>query len=438
MDYSTICFVIMPFGTKEVTDEKGQKRTVNFDTIYDTIFEPAIRAARLPANEGGGPLDARRTDKDFFSGNISTEMFRYLEYSRVALADLSGLNPNVFYELGVRHRARQAGTPIFRQVDAPIPFDIKQIKAFPYEYAPAERAKESQAMITRVLTESLVENRPDSPVSTALTIQRERFADIEILLKEAENAIRNADWATAIRNYRTALATDPQNNLLHHRLGLILKDDGQWEGALTHFVEAVRIAPTYAEAYREKGIAENKLYHKSGGRPGKPNGIDSLKRAVELNPQDFDALASLGGALKREGRIDEAIDAYERSTEVSNGHSYPLLNALKLRALRSHEFAIDPNRRLQLKRAERSLRTQVKNQPPYNAPWSFFDLAEIRLYEGDQDEFLELASEGTNYAQAWQVGTFCDSLQQLLEGGMEIPGLRQGIDRLREVARTLN
>src|SRR3954467_4514610 len=143
-DYSKICFVIMPFGNKKVGDAD-----VDFDKLYDDIFLPAIAAVDLPE---GGKLDPRRTDKDFFAGDIKLEMFQYLEYSRFALADISGLNFNVAYELGVRHRAREAGTAISRQVRAAPPFDISSIKAFPYEYAPADEAAKSRALITRVLT----------------------------------------------------------------------------------------------------------------------------------------------------------------------------------------------------------------------------------------------------------------------------------------------
>src|SRR5690348_11686443 len=98
IDYRRICFVIMPFGPKPVGE-----RQVNFDTIYDEVFKPAIASVPLPE---GGFLEPRRTDHDFFTGDITLEMFRYLEYSRFALADISGLNANVLYELGVRHRAR--------------------------------------------------------------------------------------------------------------------------------------------------------------------------------------------------------------------------------------------------------------------------------------------------------------------------------------------
>src|SRR5690242_15539994 len=129
MPYDDICFVIMPFGKKAVSDDQGKSRTIDFDPIYHDIFEPAIRAVSLPE---GGTLSPRRTDQDFFAASIPQDMFEYLEYSRIALADITGLNANVLYELGVRHRAQESGTVILRQPGALIPFDIAQIKAFPY------------------------------------------------------------------------------------------------------------------------------------------------------------------------------------------------------------------------------------------------------------------------------------------------------------------
>jgi tetratricopeptide (TPR) repeat protein len=434
-DYLTICFVIMPFGEKEVTDDKGQSRMVNFDTIYSGIFEPAIRQARLPE---GGALEPRRTDKDFFSGDISQEMFEYLEYSRVALTDISGLNPNVLYELGVRHRARVSGTVIFRQPAAKIPFDISQIKAFPYEYEPEDHAKESRDLIARVLTESLEQNKIDSPVQRALAVQREQRSFIESDLRDAENAIRVGDKAGAIVAFRKALAADPGNNLVCLRTGLLLKDQGKWAEALEQFNRAIAIAPTYEEAWREKGIAENKLYQKAGRPAGMPNGLDALRKAVALNAQDYDAHASLGGALKREGQIAEALAEYQRAVDVSGGHSYPLLNAIKLEAQLKGKLELDAKRKFQINRAERSLRAQVATDPPYDPPWSFFDLAEIRLYSGDKASFLDTAAKGAEHAgHGWQVTTFADSLSALRDAGVDLPGLSEGIDLLREQATFL-
>jgi tetratricopeptide (TPR) repeat protein len=435
IDYLKTCFVIMPFGQKEVTDDKGEHRMVNFDSIYELVFEPAIRQAQLPE---GGRLEPRRTDKDFHMGDISQEMFEYLEYSRVALTDISGLNPNVLYELGVRHRARQAGTVIFRQPGAKIPFDISQIKAFPYEYEPEDHARKSTDFIASVLMESLQQNKIDSPVQRALIVQREERSFIEADLRDAENAIRVGDKPAAIAAYRKAVAADPGNNLLYVRLGLLLKDDGRWPDAVEQFTNAIAAAPTYGDAWREKGIAENKLYHKGKKAPGLANGIDALRKAIELNPDDYDAHASLGGALKREGHLEEALAEYDRATEVSRGHSYPLLNAIRLNAQLRGKLEIDAKRRFLIGRAEKSLRAQTATEPPYDPPWSFFDLAEIRLYTGNKEAFLETASKGVEYAgHAWQVTTFMDGLSALRDAGVDLAGLSEGIDMLREQASFL-
>src|SRR5215510_10668654 len=415
IEYMRTCFVIMPFGEKEVVDDKGAKRMVNFDSIYDGIFEPAIRVVTLPE---GGNLQARRTDRDFFTSDISQDMFEYVEYSRIALTDLSGLNPNVMYELGVRHRARAEGTVIFRQLSAKLPFDITQIKAFPYEYEPQAEALKSVALITQVLTESLAQNRIDSPVRRALEVQRADKSFIETDLKEAENALRVGDRAKAIAAYRRALAADPGNNLLYLRLGLLLKDDGKWPEALEQFEKAIAAAPTYAEAWRERGIARNKLYSKANRSPDMPNGIDDLKKALEFSPDDYDAHSSLAGALKREGRLPEALTEYQRASEVSRGHSYPLLNALKIEAQIKGTLEIDGKQRFLMNRAAQSLQAQVASDPPYDPPWSFFDLAEIRLYQGKKDEFLAYAETGTEHAAKWQILTFHDGLKQLLDSGV--------------------
>jgi len=141
------CFVIMPFGKKKV-----DRRQVDFDKIYHEIFEPAITNAQTPE---GKHLIAKRTDKDAFSSSINQEMFEYIMYSRVAFADISGVNPNVFYEIGARHATQESGTVLFRQPGQVIPFDIKSIKVFDYEDRPKEKAAKSVGLISDVLTETL-------------------------------------------------------------------------------------------------------------------------------------------------------------------------------------------------------------------------------------------------------------------------------------------
>jgi len=431
IDYKKICFVIMPFGKKKVDG-----KNVDFDMIYERIFEPAITAVNLPAEEGGGKLIPVRADKDYFSGNIEREMFLYLKYSRFAIADISGLNANVFYELGVRHYSNESGTAIFRQVvKQPPPFDISHVKAFPYEYKPEEQIKEATKQITKVLTDSLQYNRIDSPIQIALgeqkqeAVQKPPGINVDTLLTDATNAMRNGDLATAAGKYKKAIQVTPANPLLYMELGLLFRNQGKWKDAMDVFKKATELSPEYSEAWRELGIAENKIYNQEKN-PALKTGEESLLKAISLNPEDFDAYSSLGGIYKRLELFAKSAEMYEKSVEVSNGHPYPLLNAVILQVKEKGISSITPKKKLYLKRAEIPLQKQVTDQPPYNAPWSFFDLSTINLLNGNQQEAMKILEEGTPLSEDWQIKTHLATLSLLKAQEAEIPGLEKAIEYL--------
>jgi tetratricopeptide (TPR) repeat protein len=418
IDYSKVCFVIMPFGTKPVG-----KRKIDFDRIYDTIFEPAIKGVRLPE---GGRLRPVRTDKTFFATDIGREMFDYLNQARFALADITGLNPNVMYEIGVRHNVRQASTAIFRQGSSVLPFDISHIKAFPYSYHPEKNAKAARALIRRVLRESMPQNLLKSAVQVSL---REQQAEPQVvrlneLLLEAENFLRDFDRPAAIATLRRANRLIKGNALIHMRLGVLLRDHGGDKEALKEFIAATELQVDYSDAWRERGIIEARLFKDSQGEA-------SLRQAIRLNPEDFDALASLGGVLRKSKRLDEAAESYQKSVEVSGGHPYPLLMALKLAARTKGDLAIDDRVRQQLGAAENMRRLQAENRPPIDVPWCMFDLAELRLYADDPKGFLDWTRKGLAASRAkWQVATFQSALQYLIDGGLTPPGLQDALPEI--------
>jgi tetratricopeptide (TPR) repeat protein len=413
----------MPFGRKAVGHKKvpalplWRARTVDFDRVYERVFKPAIAAVELPE---GGRLVPRRADEDLLAGIISEEMFGYLEYSRIVLADISAQNANVFYELGVRHRARESGTAIFRQADAAMPFDINQVRAFPYEYQPESSAARSRDLIVKVLRESLAQLRVDSPVQVALGRQKnetDRQPALEALLRGAEEDLAHQDRPAAASKYEQAVSHFNAGALVKLRLAIMYRDLGRWEDARQQLLAVTEEMPSYAEAHRELGIVENKRYQRlrlSAAATGEPTGEDALRRAIALAPNDYDALASLGGILKREGNNEEAFAMYRRATEASAGHPYPLLNAIKLQALATGRLVLDERTRAQLQRAERMRAAQAEDRPPSDAPWCFFDLAEIRLYLGDGKGFTDTVDQGISHAYArWQLVTFRESLALL-------------------------
>ncbi len=417
-NFTKICFVIMPFGKKEVifkynkkilffTIPLSKKVIINFNYIYDNIFKPAISRVNLPE---GGKLIPKRTDDDFFSADIGKEMFEYLEYSRMVFADITGLNANVFYELGIRHHARSNGTIIFRVNDAPIPFDINQIRAFPYEYEPVENIERSKEIIVKVISETLKNNKKDSPVRLALQEQQGN-PKLELLLIDAENAIRNNDLGTARSKYLQALSL--KDNITNRmKLGIIYKELGEWEEALKQFKYVNLQSGDYSDAYKERGIAENKLYEQD---PAKfhDNGEESLKKAIQLNDFDFDAFSSLGGILKRLGRFEESLQSYQKAIDISNGHPYPLLNAIKLQSKIDNRIELAQSTKVYLYKAKNFLESQTRNNPPFNSPWSFFDIAEVYMFlEDNKSGFINNVKEGIIHSKhVWMLKTFLTSLQ---------------------------
>ncbi len=115
------CFVVMPFGSKPMSDG----RTYDFDKVYRVIIARAIR------NAGMHPV---RADERIGSRIIHSDMFLDLRDRKIVLADLSLENPNVYYELGIRHVMSPVGTVLIRRSGTALPFDIRLSRIIFYKF----------------------------------------------------------------------------------------------------------------------------------------------------------------------------------------------------------------------------------------------------------------------------------------------------------------
>lgn len=96
-------FVIMPFS-KEFND----------------TYNLGIKAAALECK-----VDAKRLDDDFFVTNMVEEIYRKINDADFVIADMTGRNPNVFYEVGYAD-AKNKLTLLLTKDISDIPFDFKQ------------------------------------------------------------------------------------------------------------------------------------------------------------------------------------------------------------------------------------------------------------------------------------------------------------------------
>ncbi|WP_292674487.1 hypothetical protein [Mesorhizobium sp.] len=110
--FSTTCFYITPIGSPESEQRKHS------DLFLGSFVEPAL------ASFGMSVVRADGIDKP---GVITKQIIEYIVKSRLVIVDLSYHNPNVFYELAIRHMMRLPIVQIVRKSD-PIPFDINQMR----------------------------------------------------------------------------------------------------------------------------------------------------------------------------------------------------------------------------------------------------------------------------------------------------------------------
>ena len=91
------------------------KEEIDFNKVYSDLIKPAL------IYEG---YEVFRADEEQAAGNIRTDMFQELLLADLAIADLSIDNPNVWYELGVRHALRARGVILIKSKRDYMPFDI--------------------------------------------------------------------------------------------------------------------------------------------------------------------------------------------------------------------------------------------------------------------------------------------------------------------------
>jgi hypothetical protein len=155
-DRSRLCFVVMPIGAGE-----DYKRYLN---RYVHIIEPAIASVE---RDGERVYKAVRADFISRSGSITRGILQQLYTADVVIVDLTDLNPNVFYELGVRHALRR-GTILLGLKGTVVPFDVGDLRVIFYEDrvgGELEAIPRIKAFLEEALSSTGVD---DSPVFVAI------------------------------------------------------------------------------------------------------------------------------------------------------------------------------------------------------------------------------------------------------------------------------
>lgn len=360
-------FIAMPFGTRPGPDGRTP---LQFDRVLQDLLRPALEQAGF---------EVFRADEETRAGDIRADMFQELLVADLVLAELSVANPNVWYELGVRHALRARGVVlvygVLPGVEPPKAFDVYTDRKLRYALTadgvpdPAGLADAVAALATLASeTLSASTRRRVSPVYQLLPhLEQPQWKK---LLLAGHNEFRDAydRWADRMAVARQtnapgdlltladetptrALALEARcmagNSLLQ------LRQPGL---ALEQFDAALQIDPDDLPSRQKRAVCLGRLERFAQAR----SAVQALAR---LSDQDADSLAlagrlekdawtarwrprsAAGAALEpavwqaaaagEDGLLAEAVRPYRQAFELNPGHYYSGINALTLSLLRA-------------------------------------------------------------------------------------------------------
>lgn len=155
------CFTIMPYGNW-------------FDSYYDAIYKPAIVSTGLSAN---------RADDLYRPSQIIGDIWAFTRKADVILADLTGKNPNVFYELGLAHAIAKPAVLVTESMED-VPFDLRSLRVLEYDKNDPNWGATLKADIAKALREVMA-----SPLESVPPTFIKVKADGKALLTRSEKEL---------------------------------------------------------------------------------------------------------------------------------------------------------------------------------------------------------------------------------------------------------
>lgn len=457
-----LCFVLMPFGVK--TD--GNKKEINFDTVYNSFIKEAIIQAGLE------PI---RADEETSGGFIHKPMYERLIFCDFAVADLSFANANVFYELGIRHALKPFTTVSIFEVNTKLPFDTAPLRTIPYNFEDG-KVLDLDAKIKALsgfikINLDVQKAQQDSPIGQL--IPGYKFPELNYLQQDADSFVQRAvavkgqkeellklvnEWKAlgkmkpATEEEKNKVKTDQQqivDNIkaiasapgLQYNYDLLYALVAAYK-SISAFKEITEMLKPLVDGAlsdnifikQQLGLAYNKIRRRDEAEA-------ILKTVTDKYGPDPETNGLLGAVYKGfmddnkddEGLLDayrnNAIDAYVEGFEADPRDYYPGINALTLMF-----FSNEPDERfskyypLVSYATERALRTKAKD---YWAQATALELSALGSNEKDATKYYNASL--ICRPDDWMKETTAKNLKKIYDkASKENNG--EGLDWLKNIA----
>lgn len=289
------CFVIMGFNIK--TNEDGKE--YNLDLSYSEIIKPVLDFYKL---------NYVRADEIMIAEMIDDSMYKFLLSADLVIADITTLNANALYELGVRYALKPYSTIIIGSTDTKIPFDLSHVRIFRYKHDGAQIKHDECIKIIgslKTVIKNIMDNTTpliDSPVYKFLSnLEPPRYKYI-------------SDTNYFENNIKRFKSEESLGSLIH--FAYQKRDAGCFKEAITLYKKALKISK---DEYIIKEIAV--CMYQEGTYQSYYNALNFLNKNIKIestiNPEVLKTLGTIYKNLWLKKRItefvDQALACYEKS-----------------------------------------------------------------------------------------------------------------------------
>lgn len=325
-----ICFIIMGFGKKT---DYATNRPLDLDKTYKNIIKPAVENSNMICIRADEVLDSAIIDKSMYALIMKAEL---------VIADISTYNPNVLYELGIRHAVKPYSTIIIKENGGVIPFDLSHNRIFEYEHLGNDIGTDESTRcieeLSKLIKEVLDTKKIDSPLYDFLKLTNPPLLnDVEYdeVIDELSRKEKNV-FAFVEKAKKYMEDSNEKNN---------------------RFLEAAQMWAKVAQLVPNESyfVQQFALCTYKSKKPSEFSALcDALSIINELNPDSSNDTETLGiaGAICRRlyeyskdvTYLDRAIRYYKKGYDLNsnhyNGENYAFCLDLKRNCTKDYEEKI--------------------------------------------------------------------------------------------------
>jgi MAP3K TRAFs-binding domain len=419
-----VCFMIMPYGRRPTQVEAGNgPAEVDFNALWDRAYVPVIQAL------GYQPV---RADQDT-DALIITQMLERLYFADLVLADMTLANGNVYYEVGIRHAAKEKGCVLLAADWSKQLFDVAQMRTVRYPLPEGLiTAQTAQAFSTAVKAE--IERRAggaspmygsihgypsnvDEQAASSMKDQMTQLAMFQADIRTARAIPRNKRMTRA-RELVATYSIPPMLPAVALALLLLLRDSvdnsDDWQVVIDYIGKLPDELATLAQVREQLAFARS--------HTGKHlEAIAELDALIQEFGPTSERLGMLGGRFKRLSEsattpqerlmyLNKSIESYERGMDLDLNEYYCACNLPRLYRERNRKG--DQGRaqvvlNIMIAACDRAKRLSTSDE------WLRRTLLVAAFDLGDADKAEELCDEVAEEGAAlWQIDSIVHDLER--------------------------